>query len=306
MTQTHNLSVNKSAIFPVVFGKGHIHPFGMTMPGRKMSADSYRYGFGSHEKDDEVKGAGNHLSFEGYGYDPRLGRRFGLDPIDQISISNYAAFKNNPMLFIDANGENPREGNHVLKIDFDKCFVSKINDKTPKFRRIDKYLEKIATNRLAANMPLPVSAEIPNTVSDIVSNLFTVEDLSKGESALNNASLARNWRKASRSNTGYEYTEFTNENDKEYAIIREVKNLNKELGVEQGFENIVTSKRTFELDSKGELSTEVSQEYWAFNNNGGKIEYEHITIDMSKSGSSAVERGENKKAESSKYKPNDE
>jgi len=74
------------------------------MPKRNDNSNDYRYGFGGHEKDDEVSGRGNHLSFGDYGYDPRLGRRWNTDPEDQIGISNYAAFRNNPMIYIDPNG----------------------------------------------------------------------------------------------------------------------------------------------------------------------------------------------------------
>jgi RHS repeat-associated protein len=79
------------------------YPFGMTMPGRSLSGD-YRYGFGGHEKDDEVKGNGNHISFGDYGYDPRISRRWRPDPIDQIFISNYAGFANNPIILVDPDG----------------------------------------------------------------------------------------------------------------------------------------------------------------------------------------------------------
>lgn len=49
----------------------------MTMPGRSYSSgDGYRFGFNGWEKDDEIKGSGNHLSFGDYGYDPRTGRRW--------------------------------------------------------------------------------------------------------------------------------------------------------------------------------------------------------------------------------------
>ena len=112
------------------------YPFGSLMPGRKNAPEDYRYGFGGHEKDDEVKGDGNHISFDGYGYDPRLGRRFGLDPIDQVNISNYASFKNNPISFIDPNGReniiylvNLQTGdpkNH--KVNADKL-IKEVNDR---------------------------------------------------------------------------------------------------------------------------------------------------------------------------------
>ena len=85
------------------------YPFGMAMPGRKFSqsSSSYRYGFNGMEKDNEVKGDGNHISFNDYGLDVRLGRRFGNDPIHNPTISHYAIFKNNPIFFFDPDGESP-------------------------------------------------------------------------------------------------------------------------------------------------------------------------------------------------------
>jgi len=60
---------------------GNYYPFGMIKPGMYYKSDSYRFGFGGHEKDDEVKGSGNHLSFGDMGYDPRIGRRWRPDPL---------------------------------------------------------------------------------------------------------------------------------------------------------------------------------------------------------------------------------
>lgn len=78
------------------------------MPGRKYEAQSgYRYGYGGHEKDVEIKGDGNHISFNDYGYDPRIGRRWNIDPVDQYDISGYAVFNNNPNFFTDPDGESP-------------------------------------------------------------------------------------------------------------------------------------------------------------------------------------------------------
>jgi RHS repeat-associated protein len=53
---------------------------------------------------DEISGEGNSYTAEFWQYDPRLGRRWNVDPIDQISISNYATFRNNPIFFIDPSG----------------------------------------------------------------------------------------------------------------------------------------------------------------------------------------------------------
>ncbi len=83
------------------------YPFGMTMPGRGYNAGSYRYGFGGHEKDNEVMGDGKYVSFNDYGLDVRLGRRFGNDPVFNASISPYEVYNNNPLYFIDPDGESP-------------------------------------------------------------------------------------------------------------------------------------------------------------------------------------------------------
>jgi RHS repeat-associated protein len=86
------------------------HAFGMQMPGRVWTSDSagYRYGFNGKEKDSEVKGNGNHISFGDYGYDPRLGRRWRPDPLTAkyVSLSSYASFANNPIIFIDVDGKD--------------------------------------------------------------------------------------------------------------------------------------------------------------------------------------------------------
>ncbi|MEQ9262023.1 MAG: RHS repeat-associated core domain-containing protein [Owenweeksia sp.] len=79
------------------------------MPGRSFNSGDYRFGFNGHEMDDEVKGTGNHLSFGDYGYDPRLGRRWQIDPKTKKypDISPYATFANNPISFTDPDGKEP-------------------------------------------------------------------------------------------------------------------------------------------------------------------------------------------------------
>jgi len=67
----------------------------------------YSYGFNGKENDNEIKGSGNHISFNDYGYDPRTGRRWRTDPAfkEYPSISPYAGFGNNPIVFIDPDGK---------------------------------------------------------------------------------------------------------------------------------------------------------------------------------------------------------
>ena len=54
------------------------------MPGRSFNSDAYRYGYQGSEKDNEVKGNGNHYTTEFRQLDPRLGRWFSVDPILQF------------------------------------------------------------------------------------------------------------------------------------------------------------------------------------------------------------------------------
>jgi len=57
------------------------YPFGMLLPNRHNSSDSYRYGFQGQEKDDELKGEGNSLNYKYRMHDPRVGRFFAVDPL---------------------------------------------------------------------------------------------------------------------------------------------------------------------------------------------------------------------------------
>lgn len=92
----------------IVWPKNY-YPFGMTLPGRSSGSSSYRYGMNGQEREDEIANSnGAHYSAEYWMYDSRLGRRWNLDPIDQVSVSNYATFGNNPILFADHKGDSIR------------------------------------------------------------------------------------------------------------------------------------------------------------------------------------------------------
>jgi RHS repeat-associated protein len=81
------------------------YPFGMTMPGRKYSqpSSSYRYGFNGQENIDEIAaGLTTAMYWE---YDSRIGRRWNVDPKPMSSVSPFACFANNPILFVDNLGD---------------------------------------------------------------------------------------------------------------------------------------------------------------------------------------------------------
>ena len=55
------------------------YPFGMQMDGRTGFKEGYRYN--TQMKVDEVAGNGDHYTAQFWEYDPRLGRRWNINPI---------------------------------------------------------------------------------------------------------------------------------------------------------------------------------------------------------------------------------
>lgn len=70
----------------------------------------YRYGFNGQEMSNEIKGVGNSYTAEFWEYDPRVGRRWNLDPRPTVHISAYAAFANNPIFYSDPLGDTVING----------------------------------------------------------------------------------------------------------------------------------------------------------------------------------------------------
>ncbi|MEQ8908166.1 MAG: hypothetical protein RIC95_03160 [Vicingaceae bacterium] len=87
----------------------------VTTPFAKRDNKAYPYGFGGHERQDEVSGSGNNYTFGDYGYDPRLGRRWNIDPLAKEFPwqSPYATFNNNPINFVDPSGLAAEQGGHI-------------------------------------------------------------------------------------------------------------------------------------------------------------------------------------------------
>ena len=84
------------------------YPFGMVMPGRNYSSNSYRYGFGGHEKMDEVSGSGNVVDMDDRWLDVRLGRTFKPDAKANKYpfTSPYSYALNNPINVTDPDGKD--------------------------------------------------------------------------------------------------------------------------------------------------------------------------------------------------------
>ena len=90
----------------VVLKGNDYYPFGMLVPNRNYSSPSYRYGFNGMEADDELKGSKNSYTAEFWEYDPKIIRKWNIDPVVKGYESPYVPFRNNPILFTDTDGLN--------------------------------------------------------------------------------------------------------------------------------------------------------------------------------------------------------
>lgn len=80
------------------------YPFGMAQPARKYEilGRSYRYSINGQEKEAELNE--NITTALYWEYDSRIGRRWNIDPVFKVSESTYATFSNNPVIYIDPDG----------------------------------------------------------------------------------------------------------------------------------------------------------------------------------------------------------
>ena len=80
------------------------YAFGQLMPGRNFSSNTYKYGYNTQEKVDEISGSGNHYTAQFWEYDPRIVTRWNRDPVTFPWQSPYAINNNNPIVFTDPLG----------------------------------------------------------------------------------------------------------------------------------------------------------------------------------------------------------
>jgi RHS repeat-associated protein len=85
---------------PVMLSGTDYYPFGMAM--RVGGESKYKYGYNGQEMSNEIKGEGNSYTAEFWEYDPRLGRRWNMDPV--YKHSPYETYGGNPIAFADPNG----------------------------------------------------------------------------------------------------------------------------------------------------------------------------------------------------------
>ncbi|MFY0255159.1 type II toxin-antitoxin system death-on-curing family toxin [Chitinophaga sp. 30R24] len=87
---------------------------GGNVNGASGGVGGYRYGFNGQEKDNEIQGEGNAYTAQFWEYDPRIGRRWNLDPKSTVGISHYSAFNNSPIAFGDPLGDTSSTGTRIM------------------------------------------------------------------------------------------------------------------------------------------------------------------------------------------------
>ena len=90
----------------------HPHPrqnntfTGLSEGYKALFAAPYRFSFNGQERTNEIAGTGNHTTALYWEYDTRLGRRWNVDPVPQIFLSDYSVLSLNPIRNIDSNGDS--------------------------------------------------------------------------------------------------------------------------------------------------------------------------------------------------------
>jgi hypothetical protein len=183
------------------------------MLGRDFRGEKYRFGFNRFEKDNEIKGAENHINFGDYGYDPRIARRWTTDILEKKypSISPYSGFNNNPIIYNDINGQDwiitttfDKQGNKTIHVKLtaaviDATTAQKIdvnafkasistqveNTYAISFREASKYKIVNLNNGLdmpSKNVPIPTEFRDVNVVVDVDIRVINEEsDLESNE-----------------------------------------------------------------------------------------------------------------------------
>jgi len=144
--ETSNLSNHSSGL--------NYNPLGMLLVDRNLAAGSeYKYGFNGKENDDEIAGNNNALDFGARIYDVRLGRWLSVDPIEKkyAMYSAYAFCVNNPILFVDLDGNdwfiNTRTG-MVVYIKEAKAVSKEVFDKVELTGENPNEYERLGTNEM--------------------------------------------------------------------------------------------------------------------------------------------------------------
>ena len=99
--------MQNSSLYTSIFSFKNYSPFGMVMPGRSFTSESYRFGFNGMEKDGEIQNTENFYVAEFGQMVGRIGRRWNPNPKPNSSISVYSLFADNPLYYTDVKLDTP-------------------------------------------------------------------------------------------------------------------------------------------------------------------------------------------------------
>ncbi|PPK93083.1 RHS repeat-associated protein [Nonlabens xylanidelens] len=102
-----------------------------------VDSDAYRYGFQGQERDDEVKGEGNSYNYTFRMHDPRLGRFFAVDPLEQKYpwYTPYQFSGNKVIQFIELEGLEENLTPYLEHLDYKTVFEK--NDDVSVIKRFE-------------------------------------------------------------------------------------------------------------------------------------------------------------------------
>lgn len=131
---------------------------------------SYIFGFNGQLKDNEVYGEGNSYTAEFWQYDPRIGRRWNLDPMtaNYPGQSPYAAFNNCPLYFKDPAGLEGQGGTDPGK-KLDKSTRKSVSSSLSKMVGSEPGKGNSPTKALGSGTHAPISKDLtgsPSTAAD--------------------------------------------------------------------------------------------------------------------------------------------
>jgi phosphopantetheine adenylyltransferase len=139
----------------------------------------YRYGFNTQEKDDEIAGVGNIYTAEYWEYDSRLGRRWNLDPVDQVWMSNYSVLGNCPIFMVDINGDefSPKDKKEIKK--YEKSLKNNLNYVDKEISKLNKNLSTKLNDLINPDLNENERENISNEISKLsneINQLRTIRD----------------------------------------------------------------------------------------------------------------------------------
>ncbi|MFM1755080.1 MAG: hypothetical protein RLZZ236_2019, partial [Bacteroidota bacterium] len=122
--------------------------------------DGYRFGYGNHEKLNEISGEGNTIDMGDRWLDTRIGRtpKTDLHKFKYPSLSPYSVFNGNPIFFKDPTGKDGvaywdnsgktktlviKADYHYIKGQFNENVLNAVQKEYSKFKKIDYNGEKI-------------------------------------------------------------------------------------------------------------------------------------------------------------------